>query len=364
MIRSVLLSVFIITTTVCFAEEDIFIITQMNSIRFIPIFQCWTVNDSNTFSESSFPVTAYFHFGQNLGLSFHASQASAGGDQTHELRGLTDTQVALSYYLEWANTVINFGVNVPNGRKEFTYDEFMTSYILSLNYFDFKVPSFGQGLNLSPGFSWASPLNENLVAGLGVSYQYKGKYKPFDYMIHEYDPGDEIILTSGMDYRLGATSMISVDGIYSIYATDKVGDKEVFASGNRLMVNLQFKKYFGYNNLWLFTRFRTKEKNVIAQAGSMDLAREEMTPNQFEYLGQFQFHPTQMMALGIVVNGRYYEETNDYPGVNIVGFGMTPEIRISQNIIIPLRFLYFLGSYKNRSRISGLEATLGFSFGF
>ena len=175
---------------------------------------------------------------------------------------------------------------------------------------------------------------------------------------------DEIILTSGMDYRIGATSMISVDGIYSIYATDKVGDKEVFASGNRLMVNLQFKKYFGYDNLWLFTRYRTKEKNVIAQAGSMDLAREEMTPNQFEYMGQFQFHPTQMMALGIVVNGRYYEDTNDYPGVNIVGFGITPEIRISQKLIIPLRFLYFLGSYQNGSRISGLETTLGFSFGF
>src|SRR4030042_3523372 len=111
---------------------------------------------------------------------------------------------------------------MPTGRKKLSMDEFITSYQISLNQYNFAVPNFGQGFNLAPGISWARPLKANIVFGAGISYQYRGPFEPFAGMSGKYDPGDEILLTGGLDFRLTETSTFSTDMIWNSYGADRL----------------------------------------------------------------------------------------------------------------------------------------------
>ena len=364
MIHKIILFLILLTGASVFADDDIFIISQKGFVKILPIYQSWAVDDSNKFSEFSIPMLAYLPFGNNFGLSLRASQATTNGDYVQDLSGITDTQLACSYYLNWANMVINLGVNIPSGKKELTYKEFNTSYLLSLNHFNFQVPNFGQGFNFSPGLSWAAPLGDNSVFGLGAAYQYKGKFKPFEYMIDDYDPGDEIVLTAGFDQRLNATTTFSIDAIYSIYGTDKIGEDQVFASGNKIVANVQVRKYFGFNELWLFARYRSKDKNSVAIAGKLFEEEEKTTPDQIEVFGQYRLRFNRGFFTTFLAEERFYQETPAYPGVNIFGFGIAPEIAFFSNFKMTTRFKYLLGSYKDGSKIAGMEVGFGLSFNY
>lgn len=98
-------------------------------------------------------------------MTLRGSQATASGDNIQTINGITDTQLSFSYHFEPVNLIFNLGLNLPSGKKRFTSEEFQTSSLISTNIFNFKVPGFGQGLNISPGLTWAFPVNEKYSPG-------------------------------------------------------------------------------------------------------------------------------------------------------------------------------------------------------
>lgn len=356
--RLFVIIIYSLVFTIVHADDNPYIINQSSFFRVMPIYQHWSVSDNSTISEMSTPFFAYLPVNRQIGITLRGSQASVNGDLPG-LNGVTDTQLSMSYHLESMNLVFNVGLNLPSGKDELTVEEFQTSALLSLNQFNFTVPNFGQGLNVSPGISWALPLGDNFVVGLGASYQYKGKFKPIEDMIDLYTPGDEILFTSGFDIRLGPASSLSTDVIYTTYETDKIGGRPVFESGSRIVFSEQFYRYFGHNRLWLSGRYRSKSKNSYAVAGALLEEAEKTSPNQIEFLAHYTFRFNKIFSLGFMTNIRSFEKTSVFPGIDLVGFGIAPKLSFSQTISIPFQLKYNYGMYKNQDILSGYEGGLG-----
>jgi len=345
-------------------QDDGFIIRQRGFIRVSPLYQSWSDDGTNQLSEMSMPIFVYVPLGENLSMSLRGSQASIRSDMSPELGGMTDTQINLSHYLESSKIVLHAGVNLPTGKKELTLEEFETSYLISLNRYNFQVHSFGQGLNVSPGLSWALPLSETVVFGLGASYQYRGPFKPFEKMTGRYDPGDEILLTGGLDFRLSETSTFSTDVIFTSFGIDKLNGDETFQSGHKIVVNTQLRMYFDYNELWLFGQYRSKDKNKIAIAGGLDEEVEKTIPDQIELMGRYRMLLGKGFYASILAEGRFFNETKVFNKISIYGLGATLDIPVSTRMKMPVRFKYLTGNIKGGSNLSGIEVGVGLDWSF
>jgi len=335
-------------------------------LRLMPVYQRWSTGAGNQFAQFSVPIYVRLAFGRNLRLALRGSQATASGDNLQKLSGITDTQ--LSGFYSAANFIFNLGLNLPSGKRGLTYDEFLTASLLSLNHFNFQVPSYGQGFNVSPGFTWAWPLNEKFSIGLGASYQYKGKFKPLTF-VDKYDPGDEVLLTGGVDWRLNETAKISFDLIYTLYGTDQIDTAEVFAAGNRMVAHAQFRQNFSRDELWLFARYLSRGKNSLAAGGALLPEDKKSAPDQIEWLGHYFHRFNRRVTAGFFAEGRYFTrppaaDIFSSAGCSIFGFGVAPEFSPSPRFKIPARLKFLFGRSQNGQSISGLEVGAGIGIAF
>lgn len=335
-------------------------------IRVMPVYQRWSQGKGNEFAQFSVPVYVRLMFGRKLSLALRGGQATASGDNTQKLSGVTDTQ--LSLYYSAANFIFNLGLNLPSGKRALTYPEFLTTSLLSLNHYNFQTPSYGQGFNVAPGFTWAWPVSEKFALGLGATYQYKGRFKPLT-LIDKYNPGDEILLTGGLDWRMGETAKFSVDVISTIYGKDKIDTAVVFAAGHRFVTHAQFRQNFGFDELWLFARYLSRGKNSLAVGGALLPENKKSAPDQFEMNALYFHRFNRGFASGFLLESRYFTKPPaitvlSSAGISMFGFGITPEFSPAPAFRIPLRLKYLFGNVPGGQKISGLEAGVGMALSF
>ena len=343
--------------------NDNYIVGQKGYLKIMPVYQQWSIESNYDITEISFPTMVYYPVNRQFSLSLRGNQAIIGGD-VNELTGLTDTQLSGSYHLENANLVFNLGLNLPSGKKELTVTEFQTSSQIAYSYFNFQVPGFGQGLNVSPGISWAAPVSGDLVLGLGATYQYKGGFKPLANMNDNYQPGNEILITGGFDIKLAPTTTFAIDVIYTTYAEDKMASQTVFGSGDKIMIGGMLRSYQKYNELFLMARYRSKAKNSYYIGGVFQEEAEKTIPNHLEIIGYYKIRTSNQLYISLLGESRTFFETDVFPGLNIMGFGVSPEFSPSKNLKIPLRFKYFFGEFEGGTSLSGIEAGVGVSILF
>jgi hypothetical protein len=346
-----------------YAASDTYIISQRASLTIMPVYQRWSMKAGTAFSEASVALSVYYPLARDFSVSVRGAQSNTGGDVT-KISSLTDTQFSLQYHVESADLLLSCGVNFPSGKKELTPDEFTTSVLLSNEIFNLQVPSYGQGLNVNPGFTWALPINDDLVIGFGATYQYKGKFKPLE-GLGDYDPGDEILIVGGLDVRLSEVAVVSGDVIFTTYGKDKLGGGDVFAAGSKWVANAQFRQYFNQNELWLLARYRTRGKNEVAVAGSLVPEANKVSPNQFELLGHYRVRFNERFSAAFLAEGRFYETTSaPVSGITLFGMGIAPEILLSPTVSIPARIKFQFGSLKDGDTLSGFEVGIGIGVTF
>ena len=90
-----------------------------------------------------------------MSLSLRSGAAMIGGDVATDFSSTSDSQLEWSYYLEDTGLLIHAGINAPTGRQKLTTDEFATTYLVSLHYYNFQTPNFGQGWNVVTGSEMA-----------------------------------------------------------------------------------------------------------------------------------------------------------------------------------------------------------------
>jgi len=328
-------------------------------------------NDDSDISEFSIPVSMSVPLGRSLGLSLIANQASATGDNLESVSGLSDVQVGLSYYqsVGKGSIVFSFGANLPSGKRELTTDEFETSIFLSQHFYNFRVPGFGQGFNLSPGIVVAFPVSENVVFGVGASYQLKGSYKPQEGMQDDYTPGNEILFTGGFDVRAGRTSNLSADVTFTLYDSDTLGDLDIYSSGNKLTATVQWLSYLRVNVLRLVARYRSPAKS--SRPAVLGVANEALRtlPTQLWLLGSYRHQLSPTLHVGVLAQARLFGETDAPAGITPFGseffesktlfdIGLTPELALSDNVALRVRFLYTLGDFTGFETGGGLAIEL------
>lgn len=311
-------------------------------------------------AELSFPVSAVLPLNRRMSVSLRTSPATASGRGLQTLAGPSDAQLGLSYYRsgERSSIVFSLGVNLPSGKRALTREELETLKVVSRPFFDFRVPSLGQGLNLAPGFTWAARVRENLVLGLGASYQYRGRFEPLAQMEERFDPGGEVLLTGGADVRLTPVSALSGDVTYTLYAADRVGERQVYEAGNTALATLRFMQARGFNELHLLARYRSRARSDVLAAGGFVTEAERTVPDQGEVRGTYRLRVNRTVHLGLMAGGRLFGESRGYGRQHLVDAGLLPELRLSGALRVAGRFVYSAGSFSGFEAGTGLVLTL------
>lgn len=320
-------------------------------------------DDAQLIEQVSFPLFVIVPIGSRLGLSVSAGGGAAGGTEAEgealeRLAGFADAQVGLSYHqrIGGGSIVANLGANLPSGKRELSPQEFATSILLSQNFYDFRLPTMGQGFSIAPGFIVAFPVGERLAVGGGVAYQVKGAFTPISTAAAEYDPGDELVLTGGLDVRLAETAALSADLSYTRYGADAFGGESYYEAGDRVMAILQYLSYQGFNELRVLARYSSRARGTLPSVGGGLVTEEQRTvPDQGRLSISYRRRTNRAMYLGLLVQGRFYDETAAFSQKQLLDLGFLPELRITEEASLVTRFIYTLGSF------SGLEAGVGLS---
>lgn len=315
-----------------------------------PLYQYFE-RDGVALTEWSLPIQATIPLRESLQLNLRGSVASVSGDNVEDLSGLGDVQASLSFAQEVGDgsLILSLGANLPTGKRELTLDEFATATVLSQNYYDFQVPTFGQGFNVATGATWAIPVSDNATIGLGGSYQRRGGYAPLEGMADDYDPGDEFIVTGGLDLGVAPNAALSLDVSFTTYGTDTVGDADQFEAGNKISGRLQYLYQGGVNSVRVLARYDSRDKSTIpATAAAQEL---QVLPSQ----GALRISYDRRLGgvtLGLWADGRLFGETEAFDSQTLFRVGLAPAFSAGSNLVLMPRVAATAGD------LTGLQAGL------
>lgn len=350
------------STAEAFAQQRAPLLTsqrQRIQITTSVLYQRYMEDDAEI-AELSFPLFISMPLGRRMGISLLASQATASGDGLETVTGFDDVQVTLSYArrLGRSSLVLNVGTNLPSGKHGLTQGEFDTVVPLSFNFYDFQVAGFGQGLSVSPGVTWAIPLSDDFVLGVGASYLYRQGFEPLEGMEDSFTPGNEILLTGGVDLRLSRRAVLAGDVTYTLYEEDEVGDVAVFGAGSKTTATVQFKHYQGFNELRLVGRYRGRAPSEVLSDSVLVTQPERALPNEFEVRATYTRRLSSVVTAGFLLGGRYFEETPLFAEKQLLDVGLMPDVRLSHVLSLTTRFIYTLGTFEGFEAGGGLALHL------
>jgi hypothetical protein len=327
-------------------------------IRITPVFQKWNLDSLPDFSEMSTMVFLVYPISPDLSASMRFGRASLGGD-VNSLSGFTDLQTQFSYYLIDYQSVLHLAINFPTGKNSLTPEQFGTSVVMSQNLFGLQYPNLGQGLNISLGASRALQLRESTVLGFGASYQIKRKYRPLR-NFGVYNPGNELLLTMGADYRLDETARLTADLTYTRFGSDKLGNMKIVSAGNRFLLAFQYRKYFRYEELNLKLIYRIHPENKYYLPGQTEGLPEKFNPNLLVISGDYRFRMGRRLYMKGSLDGYISQKSlSPISGARMLGLGLAPEMRLNSIITVVAELKYYFGGLKDNLSINGLNFGIG-----
>ena len=213
-------------------------------------------NDSaiHSIKQRSMPIFANIALSRNLTATINTVLASSkvidGTFDDFVLSGLTDLKLGGSYLTCLRNPddfLITFGLNIPTPRCvtleaqgiEAKYgldaDERYVQRWISRDFLDIPTTHYWAGWEMDLGAYHAWVLSKKVCLGLGASYYYRGAFRYFsDLPKEKLDLGDELALTIGLDIDL-LSYQYSLDFNYTIRGKDKLGNKDYFYPGEKII---------------------------------------------------------------------------------------------------------------------------------
>jgi hypothetical protein len=228
----------------------------------------------------------------------------------------------------------------------------------------------GQGLGANIGLATAMEIGE-YVAGAGVSYLFKHTFEPFKDIDYEYNPGDEITVSAGVDRNLELLekeTRITADVVYTIYGSDQGGGEKVFKSGNKLMIQFLSHTKLEKFDLVLFIRERLKGKNITSIGDVFEEERKNSNGNEFEISGQAIFPYSERTQLSGLMDLKIYGN-NEYEtgGALLFGVGGGSQLEMSERMVLDSTVKFYIGNIKSSAESTGLygiELTGGLKYYF
>jgi len=269
-----------------------------------------------TISEWILPVTGMVPLAENTELRYFASLAGASASAAtfeRDLSGLTDSRIQISRALADDQFLVSFGINLPTGKNKLDQDQFEVLRVLSDEYYNFPLKSFGEGLNLYSEVLGAAFAGEWIVGGgLGVSYH--GSYEPTDNGV-SYQPGMRFYLTGSAEivFNEQYAERLRFDGVLTVAAADQADDQDVFKDGPWVDLSASGTRKFGD---WLGGAdvrliLRGKDERVI-DGGSLVAEEYASTGSEFRLRVQAARELTERLS-GVVDVSTKFVGANSYP---------------------------------------------------
>lgn len=306
----------------------------------------WKAEDDNII-QIALPVTYILPYSPQMRL--YAITSPAFSNWNESLTGLSDIKLGGHYLLPNKQWLLTFGLNLPTGKSALTFEEYQVASVLSLPALNFRVPIYGQGLDLQVGMNTARQMGDFIV-GAGITYLMKGNYEPYNDVDGTYAPGDEISLTLGAERKatlLGKNMKLTGDLLYSIYMKDEFADQEVFQSGNRLLIQLMSQFQMDNIDMMVFIRNRTKGKNKSG-FGDIVTERRNSNANQLDIEAQGSRPWSDKLHVKGIVDVKFYSK-NDYDtgGATLFGLGGGGIYQLAPNMTVNGELRLYFGSLKS-----------------
>lgn len=206
------------------------------------VYTHWTLKNSSnekiSLNQFWVPLSGYVAIQENIEVRYYLAGSSnnlelgKGKGETY-LGGVGDARIELSRTFARDRVIVSGGINLPLGKTELGINEERAIIeMLSQNFLEFPMRSFGQGLGLRLTVGAANNISENTVLGVGVGFEYIGPYNPY-FGIGEYDPGDVFSADFGITNR-SKTTAYSFAMNYSLFMDDNLDKNKVFKQGQQL----------------------------------------------------------------------------------------------------------------------------------
>lgn len=259
----------------------------------------------STYLSVSVPVT------QRLSVRARGAYARMGGDNLDRVQGPTDVSGRVSYAqpVGEGSVILQVRANAPTGKDELTDDELATTRPISQNFYDFRVSSFSRGTSIAPQVTWAVPLSDRFVVGIGGSYQYQAGFRPQQNLSSEYTPGDGVKVNGGLDYKITDGSAIGVNGTFRRYDEDTVGGTPRFDAGNQFSGTLRYLRQSGFTSIRILARYASWAESRFGFRDGNFTDQRQVIPEHGVLLGAYSTRLTDAIDLRVRASGHWYGDT-------------------------------------------------------
>lgn len=127
------------------------------------------------------------------------------------------------------------GLTIPVGTKELESEKRAPASAGKLPYVHTPLSYGASGFGFRVGSAYGHQISEELIIGVGASYDFRGSYAPYKDG-REYDPSDEILVAAGFEYGDQDGGLIG-DVQLGSYTSEKWGDQEGLSPGMGLSIS-------------------------------------------------------------------------------------------------------------------------------
>ena len=315
--------------------------------------------DSTAIAQRVVPVTATIALPSGLTIGLRTGHTETRGRATsgnaiEPLSGLTDTDVVVGVArpLGRGGLLATLGATVPTGEAA-TPEQARTAFLLGQPFHGFRTTGVRQGAALSPGLAFAIPLGADIALGLGASHRIRGSFEP-PFGTARYDPGDETLLTVGLDARVD-DAVLAVDVTAARFGDDVWGE-ERYEVGRALAAEASWTGALGETPTRFGVRIRRRTDTSPPVETGRRTGLAATVPSEGHVSAAVRL-PLQTRAhVDLDVAGRHYAASRAFGSVTLVEVGIAPGASLNEHLALQGRLSLTAGD------LAGAEVAIGIAW--
>jgi hypothetical protein len=326
------------------------------------VFTSWSLDeDGSTTDLTQFatPVRGFLPLGDNSEAMIYFDNSSNKLETAAaeaKLSGLGDLRLQLSKSFSEDHFVAGLGINLPTGKHALdTEEETLVLNMLAQNYLSMPMRRFGQGLGITATLG-AAQMVYGWRCGAGLSYQYNGKYDPYE-NVSDYDPGDVISVNAGLDRQFGQ-AIVALELVFSAYAADKLDGDEVFKQSTQVSAGLGVTHDTERHRVNGSLGYLARGRNDLFTG---DDSRLKIYGNEFRVGASWLVKPSMSVAIGPTAEFRSIAANDlDFGSSSVIQVGLLSGFEMSESLSLDVGGRYYTGTVDGGDiDLTGLQLNIG-----
>jgi len=305
-----------------------------------PVYQSVS-HDGRDLSQVSTQFMASVPIRRSLQAYVRASIAQSDGAGLEPVRGLDDVRLGATYAraLPLGSLVMAVDASLPTGKRNLSATEWRTAILTSQNIYDFRIGGFGQGFNAEPRLTWAVPVQENVMVGVGVGYTYRGAYEPAETLTGAYDPGNEIEVFGGADVRFGQSHAVSTDLAFTRFGSDTVDGARRYEARYKLSGTVQYLFQRDFTSLRVIGRLQHWPESRVFVPGlgigaNPVFEDRQVVPSEGFLRTSATTRLADWMDVRLTIDGQRYQQTVVQSNLTVATFRVASTFHLPGDVYV------------------------------